>query len=110
MLYEQQQLQSRDEKIHILETSVHDMRSVMNTIVEHMRDQPTSGVHTEVLNITTNNSLNSIPDEVRRNELNFQIGCTTSTHTSCSLLSFNSSRQNYNDDSSNKETHKTSDN
>ena len=33
MLYEQQQLQSRDEKIRILETSVHDMRSVMNTIL-----------------------------------------------------------------------------
>ncbi len=38
MLYEQQQLQSRDEKIRILETSVYDMRSVMNTIVENMRD------------------------------------------------------------------------
>ena len=86
------------------------MRSVMNTIVEHMSDQQTSGVHTEVLNSTTNYSLNPIPDEVRRNELDFQIGCTTSTHTSCSLLSFNYSRQTYNDDNSNKKTHETSDN
>jgi hypothetical protein len=110
MLYEQQQLQSRDEKIRILETSVHDMRSVMNTIVEHMRDQPTSGVHTKVLDINTNNSLNSIPDEVRRNELDFQIGCTTSTHTSRSLFTLDSMQQNYNDDNSNKKTHETSDN
>ena len=55
MLYEQQQLQSRDEKIRILESNVHIMRKDMNTIVEHMRDQRTSGVHTEVFNSTTNN-------------------------------------------------------
>ena len=94
MLYEQQQLQSRDEKICILESRFHDMTNVMNTIVEHIRDQRT----------------NSIPDEFRRNELYFHIGCTTSTHTSRSLLSFNSIRQNYNDDNSNKETHETSNN
>ena len=66
----------------------------MNTIVEHIRDQ----------------RKNLIPDEFRRNELDFQIGCTTSTHTSCSILSFNSIQQNYNDDNSHKETHKTSNN
>ncbi len=59
---------------------IHDMRGVMNTMVGHMRNERMS------VNITTNKSSNSIPDEVRRNELDFQIGCTTSTHTSCSLL------------------------
>ena len=62
-----------------------------------------------VLNSTNINSLNSIPHEVR-NELDFQLGCTTSTNTSCSILSFNSSQQNYNEDNSNLETHETSDN
>ena len=77
-------------KIRILESSFHDMRSVMNTIVEHIRDQWTK----------------SIPDEVRRNELDFQIGCTTSTHSSRSLFTLDSMQQNYNDDNSNKKTHK----
>jgi hypothetical protein len=103
MLCEQQQLQSRDEKIRDLESNVHDMRCVMNKIVEHMRDQRTS------VNITTNKSSNSIPDEVR-NELDFHIGCTTATIASCSLSSFNYSPQNYNEDNSNMETHETSNN
>ncbi len=109
MLCEQQQLQSRDEKIRVLESIVHDMICIMNIIVEHMRDQRTSGVHTDVLNSTTNNSLNSIPDDVR-NEIDFHFGCTTSSTNSCSLFSFNYSQQNNNEDNSNKETHKTSDN
>ena len=65
-------------KIRILESKLHDMTGVMATIVEVLKDQRTSGVHTEVLNSTTNNSLISIPDDIRRNELDFRIGCTTS--------------------------------
>jgi hypothetical protein len=98
-----QQLQSRDEKNRDLESIVHDMRCSMHTIVEHMRGQQSS------VNITTNISSNSIPDEVR-NEIDFHIGCNTSTTTSCSLSSFNYSQQNNNEDNSNKETHKTLDN
>ena len=45
-----------------------------------------SVVHTPVLNSTTNNSLNSIPTEVR-NMANFRLGCTTSKNTSRSFLS-----------------------
>jgi ubiquitin C-terminal hydrolase len=61
------------------------------------------------MNITTNKSSNSIPDEVR-NEIDFNIGCTTSTTTLRSLSSFNYSQPNNNEDNSNKETHETSDN
>ena len=82
MLYEQQQLQSRDEKIRMLEPNVHDMRSDINTILEHMRDQRTSGVHTAVLNSTTNNSFNSIPHDVR-NEAHFLLGCEEVMTSSC---------------------------
>ena len=85
------------------------MRKNINTIVKYMADQRTSGVHTAVLNSTANNSLNFIPDDIR-NEAEFLLGCTTSTNTSVSLLSFISSQQNYNDDNSNKETHETADN
>jgi ubiquitin C-terminal hydrolase len=68
-----------------------------------MRDQQTS------VNITTNKSSNSIQDEVR-NEIDFNIGCTTETTSSCSISTFNFSQQNNNEDDSNKETCKTSDN
>jgi hypothetical protein len=85
------------------------MRQEINNIVEHMRDQPTSGVHTGVLNSTINNSLNVTSHEIR-NELDFQLGCTMSTNTYCSILAFNSSQQNYNDDNSNLEIHETLDN
>ena len=85
------------------------MRQEINNIVEHMRDQPTSGVHTGVLNSTINNSLNFTSHEIR-NELDFQLGCTMSTNTYRSILAFNSSQQNYNDDNSNLEIHETLDN
>ena len=103
MLCEQQQLQSRDEKIRDLESNIYDIRCALNTIVEHMRDQQTS------VNITTNKSSNSIQDEVR-NEIDFNIGCTTETTSSRSISTFNFSQQNNNENNSNKETHETSDN
>ena len=94
-----------------LKKMLYEQQHIMNTIVEQMRDQPTSGVPLEVLNSTTNKSSNSIPVDVGvRNEINFHIGCTTSSTTSCSLSSFNYSQQYYNDDNSNKEIHETSDN
>ena len=88
---------------------LYEQQQLMNTLLEQMKDQPTSGVPLEVLNIT-NNSSNSIPVDVGvRNEIDFHIGCTTATTTSCSISSFNYSQPNYNEDNSNKETHETSD-
>ena len=68
ILYEQQQLQSRDEKICVLESKVHEMRQDIHTLLAHMKDQRMSGFHMPVLNSNTNNSLNSIPNEVRNAE------------------------------------------
>ena len=109
IIYAQQQSWLQDDRIFALEKNFPAMIRDINTLLEHMRDQRTSGVHTPVLNSTTNNSLNSIPNEVR-NEENFLLGCTTSTNTSRSFLSLTSSQQNYNEDNYNKETHKAADN
>ena len=103
-MYAQQQTLLQDDRIFALERNVHAISRNINTLLEHMRDQRTSVVYMPVLNSSTNNPLNSIPNEVR-NEVNCRLGCTTSTNTSHSILLFTSSRQNYNEDNYNKETH-----
>ena len=100
--------------LFFLESNVHDIRQDIHTILAHMKDQQTSwvhmpGVHMLVLNSNTNTYFNSISNEVRNAE-NFRLGYTTSTNTSHSLLSFNSSQQNYNEDNYNVEFHEPADN
>jgi hypothetical protein len=109
IIYAQQQSLLQDDRIFALEKNFHAMSRNIITLLEHMRDQRMSEVYMLVLNSTTNNFLNSIPNEVR-NKANFWLGCTTSTNTSHSLLSFTSSQQNYNEDNCNKETHEKADN
>ena len=56
-IYEQQQLQSRYEKLLILESNVQIMRQEINNIFEHMRDQPMSGVHMDVSSIESSSTI-----------------------------------------------------
>ena len=70
IIYAQKQSRLQDDRICALENNFHAMSRDIKTLLEHMRDQRTSGVHMPVLNSTTNNSLNYIPNEVR-NETHF---------------------------------------
>ena len=53
-------------------------RRDITTLLEYMKGQQMTVVHTPVLNNNTDNSMSSVPNEVR-NVANFLFGFTTST-------------------------------
>ena len=53
IIYAQQQSWLQDDRIYALEKNVHAMSRDINTLLEHMRDQRTSVVYTEVLYSTS---------------------------------------------------------